>query len=138
MTLIVVSGVVEAASAYETYLRNAATIQAGFRNGTAVRQALNVGAAYKPEQLEEGVIAYAALIALEDARFVRGVRETLRGREADALLTDPRGVEAIPGADSASGAYASGRMTVLRPSFECSLGGMVLVVPANSWFKSRV
>jgi hypothetical protein len=98
--------VVEAASAYETYLRNVAAIRAGFRNGEAVNQAMNVGEAYQPQQMEEGVIAYAALIALEDERFVRGVQRSVRGpqdaeREADALLADPAEVSAIPGAPDA-------------------------------------
>jgi len=98
--------VVEAASAYETYLRNAAAIRAGFRNGEAVNQAMNVGEAYQPEQMEEGVIAYAALIALEDERFVRGVQRFAQrpgdsAREADTLLADPAEAAAIPGAQDA-------------------------------------
>jgi len=97
--------VVEAASAYETYLRNAAAIGAGFRSGEAVNQAMNVGEAYQPKQMEEGVIAYAALIALEDERFVRGVQRSAEGgdgaREADALLADPAEVTQIPGAQGA-------------------------------------
>lgn len=98
--------VVEAACAYETYLRNAAAIRAGFRSGEAVNQAMTVGEAYQPRQMEEGVIAYAALIALEDPRFVRGVQryaQDPRGgeREADALLDDPAEAAAIPGARDA-------------------------------------
>jgi len=98
---------VEAASAYETYLRHAAAIRAGFRSGEAVNQAMNVGEAYQPEQLEEGVIAYAALIALEDERFVRGVRASVQragdsAHEADALLADPAEAAAIPGAHDAA------------------------------------
>jgi len=100
-------GVVEAASAYETYLRRAAAIRVAFRDGAAVSEAMNVGEAYQPEQMEEGLIAYAALIALEDQRFVRGVRNAVQGpedgeRAADSLLADPRSVVAIPGAGDAA------------------------------------
>ena len=48
-------GVVEAASAYQTYLRNAASIRAAFRDGEAVNQAMSVGEAYQPAQMEEGL-----------------------------------------------------------------------------------
>jgi hypothetical protein len=99
--------VVEAASAYETYLRNAAAIRANFRDGAAVSDAMIVAEAYQPGQLEEGMIAYAALIALEDDRFVRGVRDAIRDprdgpRAADALLADPGAVAAIRGAGGAA------------------------------------
>jgi hypothetical protein len=99
-------GVVEAASAYETYLRNAASIRAAFRDGEAVNQAMTVGEAYQPAQMEEGLIAYSALIAMEDERFVNGVRRTAigredRAREADLLLGDPANVETIAGAEEA-------------------------------------
>src|ERR1035441_5058896 len=42
--------VVEAASAYETYLRNAAAIRANFRDGAAVSEAMTVAEAYQPGQ----------------------------------------------------------------------------------------
>ena len=99
--------VVEAASAYETYLRGATTIRAAFRDSAAVKQAMNVGEAYQPAQMEEGMIAYAALIALEDERFVAGVQMSTQGREdnaraADELLANPESVAAIPGAGGAA------------------------------------
>jgi len=100
-------GVVEAASVYESYLRHAAAIQTGFRDGESVRAAMNVGEAYQPEQMQEGLIAYAALIALEDERFVKGVQVVIRGpeaadREASLLLSNPAQVAAIPGAGHAA------------------------------------
>ncbi|MDR3513836.1 MAG: hypothetical protein P4L73_19535 [Caulobacteraceae bacterium] len=100
-------GVVEAASVYESYLRRAAAIRASFRDGEAVRTAMTVGESYQPEQLQEGLIAYAALIALEDVRFVKGVRVVIRtpeeaDREAERLLADPAQVAAIPGAGHAA------------------------------------
>ena len=100
-------GVVEAASAYETYLRGAAAIRAGFRDEASVERAMLVGEAYQPEQLEKGLIAYAALIALEDEGFVRGVRDQVRGpgdaeRAAYALQSDPNNLAMIPGSGDAA------------------------------------
>ena len=100
-------GVVEAASAYETYLRGAAAIRAGFRDGASVEQAMNIGEAYQPEQLEKGLIAYAALIALEDEDFVRGVQDLARGPEgrvnaAYELQSNPVRVAMIPGSGEAA------------------------------------
>ena len=100
-------GVVEAASAYEVYQRNTAAIPAAFHNGEAINRAMTVGEAYQPEQMEEGLIAYTAMIALEDASFVRGVRASARGpemaaQEADALLADPAAVTSFPGASEAA------------------------------------
>jgi hypothetical protein len=100
-------GVVEAASAYEAYLHKAGAIQASFQGPDKVSAAMSVGEAYQPKQMEEGVIAYAALIALEDPRFVRSVREStdddeVRSEEAEALLAHPDRVAAFPGAGNAA------------------------------------
>jgi hypothetical protein len=100
-------GVVEAASAYEIYLRRAVAIRAGFRDGEAIREAMTVGESYQPAQMQEGLIAYAALIALEDEDFVRGVQESARGRYAAArmaetLLANPAEASSIPGAAHAA------------------------------------
>jgi hypothetical protein len=99
--------VVEAASAYETWLRHAAAIRAGFRDGEAVREAMTISESYQPEQMQEGLIAYAALIAMQDERFVRGVQAQMSGpyaadRTADVLLANPAEVTAIPGAGHAA------------------------------------
>jgi hypothetical protein len=100
-------GVVEAAGVYETYLRHAASIQAGFRDGEAVNRAMLVGEAYQPSQMQEGLIAYAALIAMEDERFVGGVQALARRRQdrdriAETLLADPSAAASIPGAAHAA------------------------------------
>lgn len=100
-------GVVEAASVYQAYQRNASAIHAAFHDGEAINRAMNVGEAYQPQQMDEGLVAYTAMIALADAAFVRGVRATVRGpeeaaREADALLAEPADITAIPGAIEAA------------------------------------
>ena len=58
--------VVAAASAFETYTRGAGTISAAFENGGGVAEALAKGAAYQPEQLDAGMIAYGAIAALQE------------------------------------------------------------------------
>jgi hypothetical protein len=100
-------GVVEAASAYEAYQRKAVAIRATFHDGEAINRAMLVGEAYQPEQMDEGLIAYTAMIALDDPAFVGGVQATARGRdgaerEADMLLADPAAVTAIPGSGEAA------------------------------------
>ena len=100
-------GVVEAASVYEAYQRKAAAIRASFRDGEAINRAMLVGEAYQPEQMEEGLVAYTAMIALDDAAFVRGVQASVQGpegaaREADALLAQPAAITAIPGSGEAA------------------------------------
>jgi hypothetical protein len=100
-------GVVEAASAYEAYQRKAVAIRASFKDGEAINRAMIVGETYQPEQMEEGLVAYAAMIALDDAAFVSGVRAMARGpegaaQEADGLLADPASVTAISGSAEAA------------------------------------
>ncbi|HUO12077.1 MAG TPA: hypothetical protein VMU37_04900, partial [Caulobacteraceae bacterium] len=100
-------GVVEAASAYEAYQRRAVAIRAAFHDGEAIDRAMVVGEAYQPQQMEEGVIAYAAMIALDDPSFVSGVQAVAArgegdGSEAETLLADPAAVTAIPGSGEAA------------------------------------
>jgi hypothetical protein len=98
--------VVSAATAFQAYMDGAARIDAGFSNGEAVAKGLRTGAAYEPAQLEEGMIAYAAIEALQDDRFVHGVEDTAEdeGREAMAerLIENPRAVTGIDGAAEAA------------------------------------
>ncbi len=99
--------VIEAASAYETFIERAAAIDARFANGDAVGAAMTTAESYQANQLAEGAVAYAALIALQDARFVEGVRAIGRDPNAgDALVRtveiDPAKVAGLPGADEAA------------------------------------
>jgi len=98
--------VVSAATAFQAYMDGAARIDAGFSNGAAVAKGLRTGAAYEPAQLEEGMIAYGAIEALQDDRFVQGVEDAAEdeGREAMAerLIEDPRAATGIDGAAEAA------------------------------------
>ena len=99
--------VVAAATAFEGYVTSAAAIDPGFKNADSVARSLRAAAAYEPHQLEEGLVAYGAVAALQDDAFVAGVRQAAGdagGADALAarLIADPSSVSAIGGADSAA------------------------------------
>jgi hypothetical protein len=129
--------VTDAASAYESYVRRASGIDARFEDGVAVQKALQAGAAYHPGQLQEGVVAYAALLALREQSFVDGVRASDPAL-ADRLARQPELVMTIPGADVA----AAGVAGVLRAQGQAliaagrSISQAAYDVQAESWSKS--
>ncbi|KQZ06080.1 hypothetical protein ASD21_00055 [Caulobacter sp. Root1455] len=98
--------VVAAASAFETYTRGAVAIPATFENGGGVADALAKSAAYQPEQLDAGMIAYGAIAALQEQAFIDGVRQAARETPADALIarleTNPDSVLEIDGVGAAA------------------------------------
>ncbi|MEO6340890.1 MAG: hypothetical protein ABIO39_12670 [Caulobacteraceae bacterium] len=99
---------VDAAGVYRAYIRRVSTISPAFPNGPAVEQSLVVAAAYEPKQFLKGMIAYAALVALQDSNFVAGVRTygvdpVQRKSMAARLAADPNYAAAMPGAASAAG-----------------------------------
>jgi hypothetical protein len=101
----------EDAAAYHRFVTEASAVDAKFTDGNAVRRALKTGSAYESKQLQTGEVAYAALITLQDRRFVDAVR-ALRDRGqgdqlADRLLNDPNTVMELPGAQAAAANAAS-------------------------------
>ena len=79
---------IDAAGAFDGYMRRAAAIDGKFNNGAGVARAVEMGSVYQPRQLEEGVIAYAALAALQDPAFVESVQRIGRNPGArDAFAT---------------------------------------------------
>lgn len=106
------SRVVEQAAHFRTYLRKAATVPPSFKSGAEVEQSLALASGYESKQMAEGVVAYAAIIALQDPQFVASVRTFAadpRSRRsiADRLLADASYVAALPNADSAAGLVAA-------------------------------
>ena len=100
--------VIQLASAYRYYMVRSAGITPDFADGTGVARSLEAGAAYEPGQLVRGVIAYAAVTALQDKSFVDGVRiyakdPTQRRQIAHEILKDPAYVVGIAGSASAAG-----------------------------------
>jgi hypothetical protein len=104
------------ASAFETYTRTAGAIDARFASPQDIAQALRVAASHDPRQLEAGMVAYAAMAALQDPAFVSGVQRAMadpQAREAlvRQLIDNPDAVLALPGAE---GATMRARSALLR------------------------
>jgi hypothetical protein len=98
------------ASAFEGFMRHATGIDAAFSGPAEVAQALQTGAAYDPKDMEAGAIAYAAMAALQEPRFVAGVRAGRdRAELARRLAANPQAALDLPGADAAAG-RASGAL----------------------------
>lgn len=99
---------IEQASAYRAYVSRATAISPGFTSGQQVSDAVRAGAAYQPDQLLRGAIAYGAIVALQDPSFVTGVRAyvgdtTQRQKVAYDIMRDPAYVIGISGSASAAG-----------------------------------
>ncbi len=98
------------AGAFESFMRHARSIDGDFSGPAEVSQAVQTGAAHVPGELESGMVAYAALAALQEPRFVDAVRtERDRGELARRIAADPAAALAIPGAQAA-GARAAGAL----------------------------
>jgi hypothetical protein len=94
------------AAAYKTYADQAAAISPAFGDAASVSNALRTGAAYEPEQLRRGAIAYAAIAALGASDFVADVRRSGATPEARyaiiaRLFADPKHALAFAGAAQA-------------------------------------
>ncbi|MDY6923830.1 MAG: hypothetical protein SWI22_07730 [Pseudomonadota bacterium] len=101
-------GVAEAASIYVAFMREAATIEAGFSSAESIQAAIRKGASYEPAQLSRGLIAYGSILALQSPEFVAGVRTfavdpTIRQEMVARIIADPAYAATLPGADAAAG-----------------------------------
>lgn len=98
------------AAAFESFMRHARGIDPAFAGSADVAEALQTGAAHEPREFEAGMVAYAALAALQEPRFVAAVRaEKDRGELACRLIADPQAAFALPGGEAA-GARAAGAL----------------------------
>ena len=100
--------VVDTASAYASYMQIASGISSRFADGPSVSSALLVGAHSEQHQLQQGVVAYAAIVALQDPTFVAAVRAfAAHASQRDAMvryiLADPNYVTTMAGHESAAG-----------------------------------
>jgi hypothetical protein len=92
------------AMAFESFMRRARGIDPGFSSASQVSQALQVGASHEPAQLESGMVAYAAMAALQEPSFVAGVQRAGKGGDlAGRLLADPSAALGLPGGEAAAG-----------------------------------
>jgi hypothetical protein len=100
--------VVETAGAYATYMQSASAIGAKFADGPAILSALRVGEHSEQHQMQQGMVAYAAIVALQDPAFtatLRGFAKHASTRDAIVrqILTEPNYVMSLDGHDSAAG-----------------------------------
>ncbi|HZZ35805.1 MAG TPA: hypothetical protein VFE03_08775 [Caulobacteraceae bacterium] len=138
--------VVAAAAAFQGYMTRAAGISASFKNPDAVYQGLKTGVGYEQTQLQQGMIGYGAIAALQDERFVDSVeragRENPGGAQAlvDQLLASPSQVMLI---DGAQGAARRVRAALQRRAEAVSAAGRAVKqsaydVQRAAWSKARV
>jgi hypothetical protein len=91
------------AMAFESFMRRARGIDPGFSSAEEVSQALQVGASHDPAQLEAGMVAYAAMAALQEPSFVSAVqRQGRSGDLASRLVADPAAALQLPGGEAAA------------------------------------
>jgi hypothetical protein len=133
------------ASAFRNYAKHAEAVSAAFKNGDGVEQSLAIGAAYEPQQLARGAIAYAALLALQDPTFVSGVRTyaadaNQRHELAQRLVQDPRYVIAFPGAANAAGLIVAtmGTESSRMSGVAAQVKQAAYSVQHSAWSKTKV
>jgi len=132
------------AQAFESFMRRGRTISPNFAGPAQVSDALATGAAYEPVALESGMIAYAALAALQEPDFVAGVRAQARGRGggglARRLTARPDLAGQLPGAPAAA-ARASAALSHQGEALDAE-GGRVKAaaygIQRQAWARSKV
>ncbi len=100
--------VADAAAVYMAFSRDMATLEGGFTSPDQIQAALRRGAAYDPEQISRGLVAYASILALQSPEFVSGVwgmADDQAGREriVARIVADPSYASTLPGAQAAAG-----------------------------------
>jgi hypothetical protein len=104
-------GVETQAMAFESFMRQARAIDPAFSSPREVSQALQVGASHEPRQLEAGMVAYAAMAALQEPGFAAAVQRAGRSGElARTLSADPATALELPGGEAAAGRAAAALM----------------------------
>jgi hypothetical protein len=94
-------GLAAQASPFEAFTRRAAAIDATFTGPAEIGQRLQTAAGYEPKQLESGMIAYGALAAMQEPKFVQAVRSG--GRDlGKRLAADPNAALSLPGGPAAA------------------------------------
>jgi hypothetical protein len=129
------------AMAFAGYMRQAREIGPAFSGPASVAQGLQAGAAYDPKQMEAGMIAYAAVAALQEPGFVAGVQKAGRDRGlAQRLAANPQAAADLPGGDAAA-ARAAGAL--YRQGEALNGGGQGVKkasysVQRQAWSKAKV
>jgi hypothetical protein len=98
---------IDTASAFATFVRTASGMNATFPDGPSISSALKVGAVAEQHQLQQGVVAYAAIVALQDQTFVETVRgfakhASTRDMMVRYIMDNPAYVMTLAGHDTAA------------------------------------
>ena len=104
--------VLQAAAAYRAYVKRTAVMTGAFADGKAVETMLESAETSDPVALSRGVVAYAAVTALQEPSFVEGVRAfgvdpAQRRLVADRLIANPAYAAQFPGAGAAAARIAA-------------------------------
>ncbi|ODT88753.1 hypothetical protein [Phenylobacterium sp. SCN 70-31] len=137
-------GLAGQASPFEAYTRRAAAIDPGFANPSQLGERLRTAAGYEPKQLESAMIAYAALAALQEPRFVQAIRTQASkggGRDlARRLAQDPDAALALPGGSAA--AARANAAVARRGEALANAGAQVkktsYSIQRQSWSRARI
>ena len=100
--------VADAAAVYMAFARDMAALEGGFTDPEQIQAALRRGAAYDPEQISRGLVAYGSILALQSPEFVSGVRsladdQVTREKLVADIVADPAYASTLPGAEAAAG-----------------------------------
>lgn len=97
----------DAASVYVDYINSVRGMNGAFSNGSSVQSQLLSGASYEPNQLARGVIAYGAIVAMQEPSFRSALRayassDTARADLVSRITNDPNYASVLPDADIAA------------------------------------
>lgn len=132
------------AAVFVGYVRDAGALGPGFAGPSAVTAAVQTGAAYEPKQLEAGLIAFAAVAALQEPSFVAGVRKAAARDGAQAvarrIAADPSAAMKLAGAAAAAGRArgALSRQGSLLATRGEAVRQTAYSIQRQSWSKAKV
>ncbi|MDV6329753.1 hypothetical protein [Asticcacaulis sp. 201] len=97
----------DAAAVYVDYIQKASAIKNQFADGADIQAKLASAEAYEPNQLANGAVAFAAIVAMQEPAFRASLRNyatdnAVRADMVNRLLSDPAYVAVLPGADAAA------------------------------------
>jgi len=112
------------AAAFDSFMRRAKSVGPTFSGPAAVSQGLQTGAAYNAEQFGDGMVAYAALAAMQEPAFVAAMSKAAKDKQAARALVArisgrPDLAMQLPKADAAAaraGAALQRQATALNQS----------------------
>ena len=136
--------VVESAEAFADYMGRASSLKPDYADTAGVAKAVAAGGVYEPGQLEEGAIAYVALVALQDPEFVRSVDALSHGGYRAALVqgltANPRAIMQMPSSATAAAraAKALGRMGSALMASGAAVKQSAYDMQHSAWSKTPV